>query len=80
MTSGIYTIMITLAIGGPLFYFAQQVNYDTSSTAFQGFPRRSPPLTAFGVDRHRPVPFYYPPLASVLGRSRRLYFFVKYQV
>jgi branched-chain amino acid transport system permease protein len=70
-TSGIYTIMITLAIGVAFFYFAQQ-NYDIFN-GFQGFQKVATP-TAFGVDWHRPVPFYYLALFWALAG----YFFVKY--
>jgi len=55
-TEGIYTIMITLAIGVAFFYLAQQ-NY-TVFNGFQGLSQVHPP-TLFGVDWQRPIPFYY---------------------
>jgi len=55
-TEGIYTIMITLAIGVAFFYLAQQ-NYDLFN-GFQGFQRVLPPAV-FGVNWRDPVPFYY---------------------
>ncbi|MBB5214902.1 branched-chain amino acid ABC transporter permease [Parapusillimonas granuli] len=55
-TDGIYTIMITLAIGVAMFYLAQQ-NY-TVFNGFQGFSSIFPPR--FGtLDLRDPVPFYY---------------------
>src|SRR6267142_2902151 len=72
-TEGIYTIMITLAIGVALFYFAQQ-NY-TLFNGHQGFNQVFPP-TVGDVDFRGPVPFYYLALAcALLG-----YFFVKHLV
>jgi branched-chain amino acid transport system permease protein len=55
-TEGIYTIMITLAIGMAFFYLAQQ-NYAVFN-GFQGFQRVLPP-TVFGRLMRDPVPFYY---------------------
>ncbi len=55
-TEGIYTIMITLAIGVAFFYLAQQ-NY-TLFNGFQGFNKLFAP-TVFGIDLRQPVPFYY---------------------
>ena len=55
-TDGIYTIMITLAIGVALFYLTQQ-NY-TVFNGFQGFSQVLPPV--FGeVNLREPIPFYY---------------------
>jgi len=72
-TEGIYTIMITLAIGVALFYFAQQ-NY-TLFNGHQGFNQVFPPSVG-DVDFRGPVPFYYLALAcALLG-----YFFVKHLV
>jgi branched-chain amino acid transport system permease protein len=55
-TSGIYTIMITLAVATATFYFAQQ-NY----ALFNGFPGfagvRAP--TVFGIYWRDPMPFYF---------------------
>jgi branched-chain amino acid transport system permease protein len=69
-TEGIYTIMITLAIGVAFFYLAQQ-NY-TLFNGFQGFNRLFPP-TVFGIDFREATPFYYLALACSLAG----YFFVK---
>jgi branched-chain amino acid transport system permease protein len=55
-TAGIYTIMITLAIGVAFFYLAQQ-NYSVFN-GFQGIQKIYPP-TVFEVDWRSPVPFYY---------------------
>jgi branched-chain amino acid transport system permease protein len=55
-TEGIYTIMITLAIGVAFYYLALQ-NYAIFN-GFQGFQRVVPP-TLFGVFWRDPVPFYY---------------------
>lgn len=55
-TEGIYTIMITLAVGVAFFYLAQQ-NY-TLFNGFQGFSKVAPPQV-FGVDWRAPLPFYY---------------------
>src|SRR4029079_4775472 len=55
-TEGIYTIMITLAIGVAFFYLAQQ-NY-TLFNGFQGFNKGFAP-TVFDVDFREPVPFYF---------------------
>jgi branched-chain amino acid transport system permease protein len=72
-TEGIYTIMITLAIGVALFYLAQQ-NY-TLFNGHQGFNQLFPPKIG-DVDFRAPVPFYYLALAcALLG-----YFFVKHLV
>lgn len=72
-TEGIYTIMITLAVGVAFFYLAQQ-NY-TVFNGFQGFSRIAPP-TLFGQDLHEPMPFYF----IVLACSLAGYWFVKYLV
>jgi branched-chain amino acid transport system permease protein len=72
-TEGIYTIMITLAVGVATFYLAQQ-NY-TIFNGFQGFSKIAPP-TVFGVDWHQPVPFYF----IVLTCSITGYFFIKHLI
>ena len=72
-TEGIYTIMITLAVGVAFFYLAQQ-NY-TVFNGFQGFSRIAPP-TLFGHDLHEPMPFYFIVLACALAG----YWFVKYLI
>ena len=69
-TEGIYTIMITLAVGVAFFYLAQQ-NY----TVFNGFAGLSKVAAPefLGVDWKEPVPFYFAALACALGG----YFLVK---
>jgi branched-chain amino acid transport system permease protein len=69
-TEGIYTIMITLAIGVAFFYLAQQ-NY-TLFNGFQGFNKIFAP-TVLGIDFTQPLPFYYLTLACCLAA----YFFVR---
>jgi branched-chain amino acid transport system permease protein len=69
-TEGIYTIMITLAIGVAFFYLAQQ-NY-TLFNGFQGFSKVTPPVIG-GVDLREPVPFYLLTLACAMAG----YFWVK---
>ena len=72
-TEGIYTIMITLAIGVAFFYLAQQ-NY----TVFNGFGGLSKVAAPefLGIDWKEPVPFYFVTLACALGG----YFLVKHLV
>lgn len=55
-TSGIYTIMITLAIAVVFFYFTRQ-NYAVFN-GFTGFPQVLPP-TVLGVYWGDPAPFYW---------------------
>ena len=69
-TEGIYTIMITLAIGVAFFYLAQQ-NY-TLFNGFQGFNKVTAP-TIGELDFRQPMPFYYLTLAVALAG----YVFVK---
>ena len=69
-TEGIYTIMITLAIGVAFFYLAQQ-NY-TLFNGFQGFNKVFAP-TVWGIDFREQTPFYFLALACALAG----YFFVK---
>ncbi len=70
-TEGIYTIMITLAIGVAFYYLALQ-NY-TIFNGFQGFSKVHPPLL-FGIEWRSPIPFYYLCAAfALLG-----YFLIKY--
>jgi len=69
-TEGIYTIMITLAVGVAFFYLAQQ-NY-TLFNGFQGFSRIAAP-TVGELDLRQPMPFYFLVLACALAG----YFFVK---
>ncbi len=59
-TEGIYTIMITLAIGVGFANFAQQ-NYAIFN-GFNGFAGVAPP-PLFGIDWREPMPFYYLALA-----------------
>jgi branched-chain amino acid transport system permease protein len=70
-TEGIYTIMITLAIGVAFYYLAQQ-NYSVFN-GFQGFQSVQTP-TVGGVDLRAPIPFYYLALFGALAG----YFFVAY--
>jgi branched-chain amino acid transport system permease protein len=72
-TEGIYTIMITLAIGVAFFYLAQQ-NYSLFD-GHQGFNQVYAP-TVLGIDFREPVPYYYLALFWCLAG----YFFVKYLV
>lgn len=72
-TEGIYTIMITLAIGVALFYLAQQ-NY-TLFNGHQGFNQVLAP-TVDGLDFRQQVPFYYLALACAMAG----YFFVKHLI
>ena len=60
-TEGIYTIMITLAIGVAFHYLALQ-NYSVFN-GFQGLQRVYPP-NVLGIDWRSPVPFYF--LCAVL--------------
>jgi branched-chain amino acid transport system permease protein len=70
-TEGIYTIMITLAIGVAFYYLAQQ-NYSVFN-GFQGFQSVMTPRVA-GRDVRAPVTFYYLTLFWALAG----YFFVAY--
>ena len=72
-TAGIYTIMITLAIGVAFYYLTLQ-NYSVFN-GFQGFHKVRPPVL-FGVDWRDPVPFYFLTLFWALGG----YFCIKYLV
>jgi branched-chain amino acid transport system permease protein len=72
-TEGIYTIMITLAVGVAFFYLAQQ-NY-TLFNGFQGFSRIAPP-TLLELDLREPMPFYFLALACALAG----YFFIQHLV
>lgn len=55
-TEGIYTIMITLAIGVAFFYFTQQ-NYEIFN-GYTGFAGIKPPKV-FGINWRSSLPFYY---------------------
>jgi branched-chain amino acid transport system permease protein len=72
-TEGIYTIMITLAIGVAFYYLALQ-NY-TVFNGFQGFQKVYPP-TVFGVDWRSPVAFYFMSLVLCMAG----YFWIKWLV
>jgi branched-chain amino acid transport system permease protein len=70
-TEGIYTIMITLAIGVAFYYLTLQ-NYSVFN-GFQGFQKVHPPML-FGIDWRSPLAFYY--LAAAI--SLLAYLAVKY--
>ncbi len=70
-TEGIYTIMITLAVGVAFYYLCLQ-NYSVFN-GFQGFQRVQAP-TLLGINWREPLPFYY----LTLFWSLAGYFFVKY--
>ena len=70
-TEGIYTIMITLAIGVAFYYLAQQ-NYSLFN-GFQGFQSVMTPAVG-GVELRAPIIFYY----LALFWSLAGYFFVAY--
>jgi branched-chain amino acid transport system permease protein len=72
-TEGIYTIMITLAIGVACYYLVLQ-NYSIFN-GFQGLREVYPPKV-FGVAWRDPVPFYFLALACSLGG----YFLVRWIV
>jgi branched-chain amino acid transport system permease protein len=72
-TEGIYTIMITLAIGVAFFYLAQQ-NY-TVFNGFQGFNHPGAP-EVLGTESREPVPFYF----ATLGCALAGYFLVRHLV
>jgi branched-chain amino acid transport system permease protein len=72
-TEGIYTIMITLAIGVAFFYLAQQNN--TVFNGFQGFNRAGAP-EVLGTESRDPVAFYFTALACALAG----YFLVRHLV
>jgi branched-chain amino acid transport system permease protein len=70
-TEGIYTIMITLAMGVAFYYLALQ-NYSVFN-GFQGFQKVYPP-TVFDINWRDPIPFYFLALTmSLIG-----YFAVKW--
>jgi branched-chain amino acid transport system permease protein len=70
-TAGIYTIMITLAIGVAFFYFTRQ-NY-VIFNGFSGFAFIPVPVV-LGIDWRAPLPFYY----LSLGVAAISYFAVIY--
>ena len=72
-TEGIYTIMITLAVGVAFYYLTLQ-NYSLFA-GHRGFNQVNAP-TVFGANLRDPAPFYYLALACALAG----YFFVKYLI
>lgn len=72
-TEGIYTIMITLAIGVAFYYLVLQ-NYSIFN-GFQGLRELKPP-TVFGIGWREPLPFYFLCLFWALAG----YFLVRYVV
>jgi branched-chain amino acid transport system permease protein len=72
-TDGIYTIMITLAIGVAFYYLALQ-NY-TVFNGFQGFQKVYPPLV-LGINWRDPMPFYFLALFWAMAG----YLFIKWLV
>ena len=72
-TEGIYTIMITLAMGTAFYYLVLQ-NYSVFN-GFQGYQKVYPP-TVLGIQWRDPVPFYLLSLACAMGG----YFFIRWLV
>lgn len=72
-TEGIYTIMITLAIGVAFYYLVLQ-NYSVFN-GFQGLRELKPP-TLWGLNWREPLPFYF----LCLGCALAGYFVVKWVV
>jgi branched-chain amino acid transport system permease protein len=72
-TEGIYTIMITLAIGVAFYYLVLQ-NYSIFN-GFQGLRELKAP-TLFGIYLRDPLPFYFLCLATAMAG----YFLVRYVV
>jgi branched-chain amino acid transport system permease protein len=72
-TEGIYTIMITLAIGVAFYYLVLQ-NYSVFN-GFQGFQKVYPP-EVFGIAWREPMPFYFLSLFWAMAG----YFLVKWLV
>ena len=72
-TDGLYTIMITLAIGVAFYYLVLQ-NY-TVFNGFQGFQKVYPPLV-FGLNWRDPMPFYFLCLFWAMAG----YFFIQWLV
>jgi branched-chain amino acid transport system permease protein len=72
-TEGIYTIMITLAIGVAFYYLVLQ-NYSVFN-GFQGLRELKPP-TVFGIDWRTPLPYYFLTLFWAMAG----YFLVRYIV
>ena len=72
-TDGIYTIMITLAIGVAFYYLVLQ-NY-TVFNGFQGFQKVYPPVV-WGLNWRDPLPFYF----LCLGCAMAGYLFIRWLV
>jgi branched-chain amino acid transport system permease protein len=72
-TEGIYTIMITLAIGVAFFYLVLQ-NYSVFN-GWQGLQKVHPPIV-FGINWRDPLPIYFLTLACALAS----YVFISYIV
>ena len=72
-TEGIYTIMITLAIGVAFYYLVLQ-NYSVFN-GFQGLRKVYPPKV-LGIDWRDPLPFYFLSLGCALAG----YFLVRWVV
>ncbi|HZH08285.1 MAG TPA: branched-chain amino acid ABC transporter permease, partial [Lautropia sp.] len=72
-TEGIYTIMITLAIGVAFYYLTLQ-NYSVFN-GFQGLQQLAPP-TLFGINFSESTPFYF----LVLFWALAAYFFIKHLI
>jgi branched-chain amino acid transport system permease protein len=72
-TDGIYTIMITLAIGVAFYYLVLQ-NYSVFN-GFQGFQKVYPPKV-LGVNWQEPLPFYFLSLFCAMAG----YFFIQWLV
>jgi branched-chain amino acid transport system permease protein len=72
-TEGIYTIMITLAIGVAFFYLVLQ-NYSLFN-GWQGLQKVHPPIV-FGINWRDPLPFYFLTLFCALAS----YSFISYVV
>jgi branched-chain amino acid transport system permease protein len=73
-TEGIYTIMITLAIGVAFYYLAQQ-NY-LLFNGFQGLQQVLPP-TLFGIDWRGARPYYHLALAAAALGYAGVYYVVR---
>jgi branched-chain amino acid transport system permease protein len=72
-TEGIYTIMITLAIGVAFYYLVLQ-NYSIFN-GFQGLRELKAP-TVFGIEWRAPLPFYFLSLCCAMAG----YFVIRYVV
>jgi branched-chain amino acid transport system permease protein len=73
-TEGIYTIMITLAMGTAFYYLVLQ-NYSVFN-GFQGYQKVYPP-TVLGIQWRSPVPFYFLSLGCALIAYCFIYWLVR---